>query len=232
MLELLQAETQDLRTLALIAGGDPQIFYKGVRPQDLELHGQNVDEMEFSSDGEDLVEALLNGSVINIGDDENIFVDLEVLIFVIKKAKRQEERLALLLKLILDNRTLGLRIVSLYGDDKAKYANVVLAELRRAFEGAERQASFFGAHHGVPIADEHLVQIIQRPFSRGMPGNRSALLYYMTLHLSKHKKINEYLRSKLNKSESIFIDPNRKQMEEFLDNPPKLTWDQLLSKAF
>lgn len=47
---ILTSETADLRALAKIAGADPRTFYRGIRREDLELDGQNIEGMEFAGE--------------------------------------------------------------------------------------------------------------------------------------------------------------------------------------
>lgn len=48
VLLLLQADTDNLRELAEIAGGDPRTFYRAINISDVDIKGQNIDGMEFA----------------------------------------------------------------------------------------------------------------------------------------------------------------------------------------
>jgi tetratricopeptide (TPR) repeat protein len=47
VVEILQADTADLRQLALLAGGDPDTFYRHTRLSDVDVGAQNIAGMEF-----------------------------------------------------------------------------------------------------------------------------------------------------------------------------------------
>jgi hypothetical protein len=221
---LMRADTADLRELARIAGGNPKTFYRGIKLEDLDLDGQNVEGMEFGSPTTDGFLGLL----IDISKDESLFVSIDDLINAIRKIGRQEERLVLLLKLILENRNLGAWIIETYGLDKAKYARRALADLRKTLEDENAQMSLFETIPIKRVSEDILVHIIQHPFSRGMPDSRAAILYFMTMHLSGYPKINDFLRSRLQSTHSIFLDSYRKEMEKSLDNPPTIYWLELI----
>lgn len=46
--ELLNADTADLQALALMAGGDPTIFYRGISVEDVDLANQNLRGLDFA----------------------------------------------------------------------------------------------------------------------------------------------------------------------------------------
>src|SRR6185312_7102986 len=48
IITILNADTSDLRELAILAGGDPKTFYLGVDVTQIDFQHQNIDGMEFS----------------------------------------------------------------------------------------------------------------------------------------------------------------------------------------
>lgn len=190
VITLLQADTSDLRELARMAGGNPKTFYRGVRLRDLDLDGQNIEDMEFSPPE---TEEYPIGIFVPSGD-KSFLIAIEDIIKAIRKVGRQEERLALLLRLILENRKFGVEILKTYGRDKAKFASRVTTELSAALASENDQMSLFENHPVKRYGDDALALILYRPFSRGMPSNRSALLYYMTAHLAQFSKIKRVSR--------------------------------------
>ena len=124
IITLLQAETFDLRELARIAGGDPRTFYRGIDPVDLDLTGQNIEGMEFSSSAHqnEHLRAQLELELVSKIDEHR--PDHRAL--GIKRAPRQEERAALLLAEFLQNRTRAMQIIDSYANDKARITNSVL----------------------------------------------------------------------------------------------------------
>jgi hypothetical protein len=101
-------------------------------------------------------------------------------------------------------------LINSYAKDKAQYANAALQELRSQLNSADYTKT--RGLNGLQFA-----RIVNRAFSRGMPGNRAALLYFMTKHLAKHPEINQYLRDKVAKVRSVFIMPYRQEMLRFLN---------------
>jgi hypothetical protein len=237
VIDLLKADTNDLRELARIAGGDPAIFYKGIELQDLEWEDQNIEEMEFSS-SDSFLDSLMDGSQINIGVNENIIIQTDELTKLIKNFKRQEERISLVLRLILEHRHAAIAILEQYGLDQAKYATLAIAELLQAlrmdahqkslFEEESSQISFLNDPPYRRLADDELAKIVQRTFNNIPPSNRSALLFNMAKHLSDFPEVNQFLRSIIEKSRSVFVTVEREQLLQLLDHPSSLSWMDLL----
>lgn len=48
VIDILAADTSDLRKLALMAGGDPKTFYRGAKTEGLDIRGQDLRGMEFT----------------------------------------------------------------------------------------------------------------------------------------------------------------------------------------
>ena len=107
IIELLSADTADLRELALIAGGNPLVFYRGIDPKDLDLSGQDLRGIEFKN---------VNQDYINI----------------IKQKQPKEQRLCMLLDSIIQNRSSGLKIIEMYGQSNSGYEHLSIGELYRA----------------------------------------------------------------------------------------------------
>jgi hypothetical protein len=105
VVELLNANTADLRELAIIAGGNPKNFYHGIDPDELDLVGQDIDGIEFE----------------NKTADE---------ITEIRSKRSKEERIVLLLDRILQSRTESVQIIDNYVDNSI-YANMALVEIRK-----------------------------------------------------------------------------------------------------
>jgi hypothetical protein len=194
----------------------------------LDLDGENIEGMEFSSQATNDNDYEI-GLIIPADAHDTVRVAIDSVIRAIKAVSRQEERLVLLLKLILENRDFGMQIVGAYARDKAKYANRVLAALGGALRDEQAQMSFFAPQATKLYGEDILAEILYRPFSRGMPSNRSLLLYYMAMHLAKHPKINTYVRAKLDYSRSVFLEPYRFKIQEFLEYPSSIQWIELLT---
>jgi hypothetical protein len=211
---LLQANTADLRELARIAGGDPKTFYRGIHLDELDTAGQDLTGMEFNQSIEENSTSL-KPRTLNIVDVQSNVVSATEAIRQIRQTSRQEERMALLVRLILINPYDGARLLSLYSNDKAKYANSALMQLEIEIRKVELTKTLIETRR--QLVPESLVRIVDRPFSRGMPVNRTLLLYYMAKHLAVYPDVNKFLQTRLDRSSSIFLVPLRKEIQEFLN---------------
>lgn len=216
VIALLEAETSDLRELARLAGGNPKTFYRGVDLNNLDTTGQDLEGMEFSEPFGPATSAVRKQKLIY-----NTVGDLARPVEVVQKVlrvRKQEERMAILLDLLLRNPADAPFLLTLYSKDKAKYANRVLKQLEIEVRASASVGDMFGA---VPnysrLSALQLARIVNRPFSRGMPNNRAFLLYFMAKHLARYPDINKYLRTKLERSPSIFLDPMRGEIRKLLD---------------
>jgi hypothetical protein len=227
---LLQAETSDLRELARLAGGNAETFYRGIQLSALELDGQDIEGMEFSPRSEVDGGKFDLSVLVPINSDRTQFVEIGSLLKLIRNVGTQEERLALLLRLVLENRDFGVEIIKAYGRDKAKYANRGLGALESVFSDEKSQMSLFGFLPAKRHGDAVLARTIYLPFSKGMPSNRAALIVYMTRHLASYPKINQYLRIRVERATSIFLEPYREEIRRLLDNPLKIEWITLLAR--
>ena len=81
-IEILQADTLDLRTLAILAGGNPTVFYRGADLTNADLRGQDLRDMSFK------------GAIL-----EGVLIDSETLMdpALIAQLYRQETRVALVI---------------------------------------------------------------------------------------------------------------------------------------
>jgi hypothetical protein len=103
VIELLNAETADLRELARIAGANPATFYRGINLADLDVNGQNLDGMQFSA-GPDNEPNISSDKFKLLLDSDNREVEAIKAIQRTHQVKRQEERMAVLLDLICEIR--------------------------------------------------------------------------------------------------------------------------------
>ena len=182
VIDLLCADTADLRELAIMAGANPKTFYHGINPGDLDLTGQDLEGIEFTN-------------VTSKRIDK------------IRKAKAKEERLAMLLDSIIQNRSNGVKIIDGYESDKSKYGNAALQELRNA---VIREAA------SEKIDNIALVRALRRPLAHQLADSRANLIYYLAKHLAKYPDIKSYLRKSWARSSSPEYDRFRSQIDKFL----------------
>src|SRR5207253_3609471 len=147
--------------------------------------------------------------MIQLGD--SLFSSPSAAIQKIRSAGKQEERLALLLQMILNNRNFSSQLVGLYRRDSAKFANLVIKDMAKALKTEGPRATLFGEEI-VRLSELELAHLLFSRFRRGMQMNRVLLLYYMAKHLSQFPAINEYLRARLDRSWSMYLTPYRKEI--------------------
>lgn len=202
IITLLQAETFDLRELARIAGGDPRTFYRGIDPVDLDLSGQNIDGMEFSSSAhqDEHFRAQLELELVSKIDEHRP----EHRAMGIRRAPRQEERAALLLAEFLQNRSRAMQIIDSYANDKAQITNSVLNVLREIClsEAAGRRFS-----------NLQIARKVSGRFGR-TEGKRSVLAYFLAKHLGTYHELRPWLRGK---SLGSLSREQRAEFNRFLD---------------
>jgi hypothetical protein len=202
IITLLQAETSDLRELARIAGGDPRNFYRGIDSNDLDLTGQNIEGMQFSSSlhQNDHLRRQLELELISTSDEHRP----EYKAMRIKRAPRQEERAALLLAEFLQNRSRAMQIIDSYANDKAQIANSVLNVLREIClsEAAGRKFS-----------NLQIARKVSGRFGRA-EDKRSVLAYFLAKHLGTYYELRPWLRGK---SLSRLSREQRAEFNRFLD---------------
>lgn len=121
---------------------------------------------------------------------------------------RQEERIAILLDAIIQNRGIGISALLQYGSDRAMFANKALASIRKAVIGHDTSNS----------KDELIVaSLVPRFFTDSFPMNRGELLYYLARHLAKYPLVNDAIRRRLRSSHSYWVNYFRSEVERILD---------------
>lgn len=176
--ELLCAETSDLRELAAMVGRSPETFYVGVDPQCLEQEGKDLHGIAFSS-------ATITGRI----DD-------------IRKRERVGERMAMLLDLIFEFPSLQLEVAQQYGDDRSRRVRDVLATLKRPGFYSSDEALYRLTPKGRELNRVRLIQVARLAQGPIVTSSRANLFYYMAMHLSKYEDVKRYLRQSLNRISS------------------------------
>lgn len=184
VVKLLQADTSDLRELCRIAGGDLSNFYRGMDLRGLDLSDEDLKLFQIGS---------VSSAIIRI-----------------KKAVRQEERIAILLDEILQNRNVGVGALAQYSGERARFANNVVNLLRSRFSSKEDDAT----NDAFVVAS-----LIKRLYTDVYPYNRGALLYFLAKHLGKYSIVNSAIKQCLNRSASMFVTRVRQQVNQFLESP-------------
>jgi hypothetical protein len=129
----------------------------------------------------------------------------EVLLEQISHAKRQEERVAMLLSAILDNPIIGKSALLQYRSDRAKFADWAVKEISRLLLNTDWSS------------DERIIAaLIPTFFTRHYPLSRADLLLALAKHLGKWPLVSEAIKGKLAKTRSIFIHLRRAEIEKEL----------------
>lgn len=132
---------------------------------------------------------------------------IDTILQAIKNTGRQEERIAILVEGILRDRDTGIKALRGYHQDRGKFAQWALHELRRRFSGQAPDNS----------QDELLIaNLIPRFFTQQYPLARGSLLYYLAKHLAKWPHINHAIRHCLDRTASMAVDSWRPEIEELL----------------
>jgi hypothetical protein len=181
VLVLLNADTSDLRELARLAGGDPKTFYRGVDPSRIDAEGQNLEGMEFSSPTEiDIVDTNYQSGPFPL------YIRPQEAATRIRRARRQEERAALLLAELLRDRSRGREILDQYANDKAACANGVIKVLNQVLRDEAA---------GKPRTELQIARKVSGVFARA-EDKRHIVTYYLAKHLHHYPEIREWLRPK------------------------------------
>jgi hypothetical protein len=199
ILLLLQADTSDLRELARLAESDPRTFYRGVDRRKLDLVGQDVEGMEFSGDAPSEPQS----DETKDPEPAAVFGSLHL----IRDATRAEERVAVAVRAILEDRTGGRKLLAMLSADRSKYANAALWELRSILNSPPSAKS---------LAPVKLIQLVRRHYTHAFPDSRAALLFYLAKHLSEFPEAKNYLRQSWEKSRSYAFLPYRDSIQRYL----------------
>lgn len=206
VVELLQASTDDLRELALIAGGDPKTFYLGTDLGKLDTEGQDLSGMEFYRP-----EASSNGT-------EGSLDSLAEIVAYIKDAPRQEERVARLVDVILQDMVDSGALLDAYGRDRAKIMNYALEKIHMALTDLAESKTELRLDHEKIQTELRIALFARRLISHVYSLNRSRLLYYMAMYLSKYPAVRKVIEENLRKRSSVFYEGDRARIEGLLRN--------------
>ena len=193
---LIESDTADLRELCRIAGGDPATFYQGIDISKLEL---SESDRQFLQHGE------ISDAVSRV-----------------KKAVRQEERVALLIAQILENRKVGLCAVVQYSGERAKFAQHASSVIRQSFNSLETSSA-----NDILIA----ASLVRRLFTDVFPYNAGILLLYLAKHLGKYRPVNEAIQTTLARTNSMFVELYRDQIKKTLADAEQTKAEELQKRA-
>lgn len=187
VIELLEADTMELRDLARIAGADPRTFYRGIDPKTLDLNGQDVDGIDFG-DGIDYVKTMAK------------------YLAHVHAAKRQEERIALFLLEIVQMPERRRDVIDAFPettDYERRVVTLVRARLGGRADEWQFEVAFYDAAN----------DMYQLCFS----ARKGQLLYYFAKHLGHLPAMRQFIRKKLNRTYSHHVLSHADEIHRLLD---------------
>lgn len=128
----------------------------------------------------------------------------------IRHESRQEDRVALLLKAVLEQRRAAMVLLQLYRD-RSRQASGVLDELRHKLAIAERAKD--------KSDEEVIAELVPRIFTNSHPALRGSSLFALARHLSRWPKINRAISFTTARSNSTYVDPYRVDIDRALRGP-------------
>jgi len=124
---------------------------------------------------------------------------------------RQEERIAIMADAILRDRETGIAALRRYKRDRARVADWAFQEMRSRLQ-----------KDGNRRFDEMMIaDLIPRLFTQQYSLTRGELLFYLARHLAKWPIINKAIWHALDRTQSIMVDPFRRQTLKMLGQPKK-----------
>ena len=193
IIDLLEADTADLRELAIIAGGDPKTFYLGVDMRGVDVRGQDLRGMVFSPTAytEMLWDKETNFSDEDLDNDENeqkLYSDVQESCNIIKNISKHEERFACLLNLCINNSDQKNDICNYY-DDKSIYVEEMKSRIYLA--------NLFDIDlFGNKTDSNELIKLINHSISSAYPYSRQSVIYYLSKHIGHKQNISKLLKSR------------------------------------
>jgi hypothetical protein len=126
----------------------------------------------------------------------------------VERTARQEERIPILLKALLEERQAALTVLDLYRD-RSHLANSIISELRHKLALASRNRD---------KSDEEIIaELIPRIFTHNHPASRGSSLYSLARQLAAWPKINRAIRNSTDRTRSTYVDPYRTRIGQVLD---------------
>ena len=220
LLDIFSADSAELRSLAIVAGGDPETFYIGTDMRGADLRGQDLRGMKFTH--LDLASVLIDQDtkLEGLADELALLDNVDELranfeFVKIRKMKRQEERLAVILKIFLDRPELRNFIKNNYRD-KAKFTRDAIDKL---LDWTDKE-DLFGEKYEELDFGSFLEHVINNSF----PLNRGFLLLYLAKYFGYDPLVIRVIRKRLrnNFTMSQHIKPIEDILKEWQEDKPNL----------
>jgi hypothetical protein len=201
---ILKAETADLRELAHLAGGNPETFYRGAKMDGVDLSGQDLRGMEFTNLDLALVWTDSNTRLdepaapadtdVPRGDADT---SARIALLELKDSTRQELRLAIVFDTIFSSLQVGKILLDrYYSHDRAVFADRVVENLRSIL-----------LRNDSVLAPAAVRRELQRVLSHFYGLRKGQLLLDFAERLGKYEEINQMIKWRLDRSQSIYVMP-------------------------
>ncbi len=208
ILEIFDADTTDLRRLAIIAGADPRYFYIGTALNGADIRGQDLTGMKLTN--LDLSKVDYDEKTkIDILDDQNFLDEIKKLeikksVILINQLGKQEERLVCLIKTYTENSGYENFIDGLISE-RSEFSYSFILKFREIYS-----RGFFGEQFN----KKDYYKFIDIMINKSFPKNRGQLIFYLAKHLGGDASIVSLLRKRL--VPNATMSPFLKEIEEML----------------
>jgi hypothetical protein len=121
---------------------------------------------------------------------------------------RQEERVALVIALMLENEEVATIVLKELPRDRGKFAQRAIGSLN---DWSKR----------VRFTEADAAKFVEQLMGDVFPMNRPTLLLYLSKHLARYRMINNAIRKRVRSSRSMFLEEHRPQINRYLNNPKR-----------
>jgi len=191
ILEIFDADTTDLRKLAIIAGVDPRYFYVGTDLEGADIRGQDLRGMLLTN--LDLSKVIYDRATqIDVDTDTDFLDEIKKLeikkdVVVLTKLGAQEERLVCLLKLYIENPGYE-KFIDGFVSERSEFSAKSISNFRQVY----RRDLF-----GETISKPQFYRFIDVMINMSFPKNRAKLIFNLAKHLGYDKNVVQLLNKRL-----------------------------------
>lgn len=185
--DIANSNTGDLRALAQIAGGDPEYFYVTTSLDGADIRGQDLSGMKFGPTNLENVLLDLNTKIDSspeIGISEENIAKRKMTSIML--AKRQEERLVLAVKFLLDYPDYTKDLFLTYKENK-KFA-------LRAINNLKNMNMSFDSDRNRELA---MCRFLDQELNNSFPLARGYFLRFVAVHLAGRQSFRTFLKKRL-----------------------------------
>ncbi|HEY1632565.1 MAG TPA: hypothetical protein VGF56_14715 [Rhizomicrobium sp.] len=224
VIELIKADTADLRALAKLAGADPRTFYVGTRLDGADIRSQDLRGMLFTELGSAAVQLDNHTKLDAMADLELEAEEIDIEVQRIATYPRQEDRIGLLVNGVLGSPEYAIRYLTSYKPRSKLEVEVKGFLIFRIFNLSNEDSQnelLPGAQATDELALNRIVEIaardaVQYVLRRTFPTRRGLQFLAFAEHLAHHRIIRNTLIARLAKTRSTAVEPLRTQITSIL----------------